>query len=608
MSFKKIDAAGAAGGQPFDAFTLHGVLANQGAAYEGRARRAQVSFEPGNEPRLASALPLVGLPVVWPLSPGCEEVQASLLVAVADGAVRLRPVVSQGERDPWVGDEVALTSSDGLAQLTYNTSGFSGLVLLGVEVRSDLDDAEVDKFSLHETGDHAYLRSDTRVYLGSSANLALDDNTRYALRFGPGAAGEAHDPEFLPPATVFWWDRSLANVDEVDIWPPYSRAREESWLGASIEISVHKLAQMRVYSMSVEETAFRARADLRDALRPGMAPAARTLRQLHKRNYEQHLRTKVHALGGYPDASATDRQGDKVTAQGVAVPFEDLFIVDVGVFDASTTYTVTISGTAHSTSGQASAAATRSALRTAIRSSSDNALVIARLLGSSLVLSYRTAAQSPGISVSATGGTGTITLTSTAARGLGAAWVGHYSDDKGVVDGETGDAANRCSLRVAALLLAAGSPGADELIEPTLTARLRSFDSGAWTGDSQTATLGSGPVLCLRNDNDQARRSLRLLRYWLSNQYSVSTLIPRHGARWHTLRGMTPRWAFREPWVSIIEGAVTDAQPAETHRLLRLLMVGSEFNVEGVGGIEPTAPRLVECPTFTVWGSEEVRP
>lgn len=607
MTFKKIDAAAAAGGQPFDAFTLHGVPANQDAAYGGRTRRASLAFEPGNEPRLACLEPLVGLPVVWPLSPGCEEVQVSLLVLVADGAVRLRPVVSQGERDPWVGDEVSATSSDGLVQLTFNTSGFSGLVLLGVEVRSDIDDAEVDKFSLNETGDHAYLKSDTRVYLGSSANLVLDDNTRYAVRFGPGAAGEAYDPEFLPPVTIQWWDRSLANVDEVDIWPPYSRAREQSWLGASIEITIHKIAQMKVYSLSVEETSFRARSDLRDALRPGMAPAARTLRQLHKRNYEQHLRTKVHAVGGYPDASATDRQGDKVTSQGVIVPFEDLFIVDVTSFDATTTYTVTISGTAHSTSGQASASATLSALRTAIRATSDNALVLARILGSYLVLSYRTSAQSPTISVSATGGTGAITLTSTAARGLGAAWVGHYSDDKGVVDGETGDTANRCSLRVAALLLAAGSPGQDETIEPTLTARMGSYSAGAWTDDSQTATLGAGPVLCLRNDNDQARRSLRLLRYLLSSQYSVSTAIPRQGPRWHTLRGMMPRFAFREPWVSIIEGAVTDAQPAETHRLLRLLLVGSEFNADG-GTVEPDAPRLVECPAFTVWGSEEVRP
>lgn len=607
MSFKKIDQDAAAGGEPFDAFTLHGVLSNQDAAYTGRPRRCARAYATGNEPILASLTPMVGLPVLWPLSPGCQALKLSLLVTVADGAARLRPVVSQGERAPWVGEEVTVTSADGLVELECDTTGFEGLVLLGVEIRSDLDDAEVDKFSLNETGDHAYLKDDRTVYLGSSANLTLDPDTRYALTFGPGAAGESYDPEYLPPSTVQWWNRAAANVDQVEVWPPYSRAREGSWLGASIEIAVHKIAQVKVHSLAVEETAYATRADLRDALRPGMAPQARAVRQLHRRNHDQHLRTKVHSVGGLPDPGLIDRQGDVVATQGAIAPFEDLFIVEVTTYDAATTYTVTISGTDHDVVAAGSAAATLAALRASIRASSDNALIVARTLGVYLVLSYRTPAQSPGLSVSAAGG-GAITLTSTAARAVGASWLGDYADDEGVVDGETGDAAHRCGLRVALLLQAAGPPGLDEVIAPGVTARLTSYDSGAWGGDTQTESLGEARVLCLRDDNDQARRALRTLRYILSSLYSTTSHIPRGGPRWHTLRGMTPLWAFRAPWLTVFEGALTDDEPAATHRLLRLFAVGSQFGADGAGPVEEAGPRLLEVLAHTVWGAQEVRP
>ena len=294
--------------------------------------------------------------------------------------------------------------------------------------------------------------------------------------------------------------------------------------------------------------------------------------------------------------------------QGVCVPYEELYVIDVPTYDGATTYTVTIGGTDFDAAAAGSAALTLSALRTAIRASSANAQYQAQILGAYLVLQRRSSSAGA-LSVSATGGTGTIALTSTGTRGLWAGWVGSYADDKGVVDGETGDAANRCGHRIAALLHASGPPGLDEALSVDLLARLGSYDSGAWEGDLQAEDLGSAQVLCLRDDNDQLRRALRTLRYVNSNAYSTATLIPRHLPRWHTLRGLTPIWAVRAPWLTVFEGALTDEEPAATHRLLRVLLSGRPWNAEGVtAGVEPTAPRLLECAAVTVWGAEEVRP
>ena len=161
-----------------------------------------------------------------------------------------------------------------------------------------------------------------------------------------------------------------------------------------------------------------------------------------------------------------------------------------------------------------------------------------------------------------------------------------------------------------ALLASVCGPGGavdeDVVIQPVV--ELASFAGGDW--DGLTTLVGLDPVIvpCFKADGER-QRAWRVLHYLNSNIYSVSSQIPRQTAAWSALRAATPLWGFRDPYMTIVTGSLVDEEPEETHRLLRLYVDGVPWNTEeSYNGASEQLPRLLHCPAFTVWGTEEVKP
>jgi hypothetical protein len=428
------------------------------------------------------------------------------------------------------------------------------------------------------------------------------------------AADEDYDPRLLPEVAVLGWDTVAAAVDVLNVWPPIRPDDEESFFGSTIDLSIHLAGSLTVSSMCVEETDFVDLAPLRPALSGGQAPIARAVRQLYQRAHDQHLRTSIKTIGGQPDPTHIDRMARAVTTTGTIVPLEQLYVIDIPVYDAATTYKVTVQGVDYTAVGAGSAATTLLSLHSSIRLSAGNVAVDARILGAYLVLRPRSAyVISP--TVNATGGTGTITNTATRRRTLGGVLITGYSDDAGVVDGDDSSASYRTKMEVAMLMAVCGPGGpADEVVEVFPVARLGSFNAGGWDGLEEYTSLGGVQLQCVKADEGLSR-AWRVLHYHNSN-INYAGEIPRQTARWHTLRGAIPLFAMRldppsggVPFYTIVRGTVQDDEPEETHRLLRLYVDGVPWNVnESTNGAAEYLPRLLYCPAITVWGTEEVRP
>lgn len=613
MAFRKQDRSQVAGGQPLTAFAAQGIRQNLDAALDGRGRRVSLDF---GGVRLASSRVMFAPLYRHPLSEGCTQLTAQALVTVADanvalGVTALTPTGLLHQ----VPTEV-LNTSNALATLTLDTSSLPpGPVLLGLLLQSEIDRTS-GKTDGYLAGSSPATDGDRWTF---AAPVGLTNTERYVLEIqAVGATGDRY-PE---PFEVIWWDQDdAASVDEVRIWPPITRP-STSWNSEPYDVTLWNLGVLRLWSVSVQETAWASRGAV--ALRAGDPPAARAFQELHARAYQAHLRTAIRAAGVRPDPTDTETltaaAGQRVHVGAVALPHDRYSYLTI-TYASGTTYRVTIHGVDTDVAATVDEATTLAAIASAINSAvsavrsncqatvSDGAVVLRPLIepprGDSM-----SGANAPTASI--VSGTGTITLTVGQERGVAAAWVGNYQDDKASVDGDT--ATPRGKLRLAGCAIITSNERSAQTCRFALYAGLTTFDADEWDADEVYTNVAetdeevlagwAGVTLC--EDAPTA-----LYDCWRLLDFAYVAREPyRKALRWHTLRGLLPADAVqdlqRDGYLVQWDGAITETETGETHRLLKLTQIGSQESDEGARATLQSR-RHVHHFGLCVWAEEVVR-
>ncbi len=311
MAFKKLDSAAIdlTLSRPLDAFVSQGMDANGVQAWADRGRGAGMAYGSDARPTLASA----GLSCVplspWHISPTCTELTLKIRgLASIDGAgstalnARLVLMAVSGV----VYDNESMTpilddASDQEVEFTFDVTSLAGEVVVPWLVfQSALNTANTASDDRHAND----IESNRyKIDLGSTLAATYDDTKRWQMTFSEDSTGTA-------PADVYQYQGPVMIVyenghDEVYVLPRLDR-RLVAY--GQFRATITELGRFLLYGWSLTETAFTAPASQANALRPGMAPRARTYSEIYRRQRALAAeRTRVINVGGSPDVRDSGR-------------------------------------------------------------------------------------------------------------------------------------------------------------------------------------------------------------------------------------------------------------------------------------------------------------
>lgn len=312
MAFKKLDSAAIdlTLSRPLDAFVSQGMDANGVQAWADRGRGAGMSYGSDARPTLASA----GLSCVplspWHISPTCTELTLKIRgLASIDGAggtalnARLVLMALSGV----VYDNVSMTpilddASDQEVEFTFDVTNLAGdVVVPWLVFQSALNTGNTASDDRHANDITA---NRYKIDLGATLAGTFDDTKRWQMTFSEDSTGTA-------PADVYEYQGPVMIVAENGHDEVYVLPRLDRRLVAyqQFRVTITELGRFLLYGWSLTETAFTAPASQANALRPGMAPRARTYSEIYRRQRALAAeRTRVVNVGGSPDALADGRR------------------------------------------------------------------------------------------------------------------------------------------------------------------------------------------------------------------------------------------------------------------------------------------------------------
>lgn len=316
MAFRKIDLDAVQGDEPLDAFVLHGVVANDDAAYTGRPRRGSHTYAAAHRPTLGAGSAFLRPLALWPLSPGCTQITVRLRCAVQDASVTvwLAALDLATYRLTSSPSTTTLTTSDTSAVLTLDVSGLVGLVGVMLCFRSSKS-ATTTKITYSSA---EVLGARGQVSFHPGHGLTLDPSKRYVVEVVDDVTQRAELADYPPTMELVEWDN--ATDEEGRCWPFYYGSHFNfQGAGEDFAVDVTLIGSLILHGYSVAESAYVARASLTDPLQPTLDPGAPVLSALHARLYAQHLRTPIHALAPSVDVQDLDGDGRVVNILGAVL-------------------------------------------------------------------------------------------------------------------------------------------------------------------------------------------------------------------------------------------------------------------------------------------------
>ena len=229
MAFKKLDSDLTAGEEPLDAFVLRGVAANVEAGFEGRLRRASMSFAPSSDGDGGTTYPRYGcsrwmyLPLFpWRVSSRrVDKIRVKLNGTVSDYPVNMQLAYRVTEsRESSLGPIVTIdpaVSTDFFQELEIDLRAADPEkpLALFLVFRSDRDPAESPGKAVAYPSGTSFFESRTILNTGPANALGILNNTRYVARleFDSGNPATSDNP-YPQDLDVIWWDPAKGPNDK----------------------------------------------------------------------------------------------------------------------------------------------------------------------------------------------------------------------------------------------------------------------------------------------------------------------------------------------------------------------------------------------------------